>query len=164
MDDHGNLFGNSFWIEYVPPPCLPLLMLTPTYTRISVESQHTSDGSMSSSSIIVMPNAAPQASTAPSTEAPATSVPVTATVSAASTLLVSDDDDDSISDVGSDASSISLISMPASDDEDVAVWEDSRSQTTAERVAQTTAEREAQAQTGAMDYVLLYDENSSSEE
>lgn len=120
--------------------------------RISVDSQHSSDGSMSSSSIIVMPHAAsqgPSPTTAPAT--PATQVPAIS-ASGASTLIMSDDDN--ISESGSDASSISLISMPSSEDEDAAVWEDSRSQTSAERAAQA----------GAMDYVLLYDENSSSEE
>jgi len=77
--------------------------------------------------------------------------------------------DDSISDAGSD---ISLVSMPSSsDDEDEALWHDTRSQTTAELAAAARAAagslaaspRAPGSTVTAMDYVVLYDDNTSEE-
>ena len=101
-------------------------------------------------SSIIMPISPPSAQQ--SEHVPSTTVH---SLSAASTIVT----DDSISEIGSDSSSVSLISMPSSpsDDEDDALFHDSRSQTTADRVA-------AAATTSSMDYVMLYDDNSSSEE
>lgn len=75
----------------------------------------------------------------------------TASGPAASTTI---DSTPSIDDGSSDGESdLSVISVQFSDDnEDDVVWEDSRSRTSAEPTGQ------------AMDFVLLYDDNSSSEE
>ena len=121
--------------------------------RINVvesDSHHSSDDSMAASSII-MPDAS--SSTQRSEHVPSPTIR-----SAASTTVT----DDNVSDVGSDSSSVSLISMPSSpsDDEDEALFHDCRSQTVAERAP---AAPDATTTTG-MDYVMLYDDNSSSEE
>jgi len=112
-DGEGNLFGDNIWID------------------INVEETRSSESSLSSSSIIVMPRGAQSA--------PGSSVPQSASRASTSQVEIEDlDDDDSSSD--SDASSVSLISMPASDDED---W------------ASVPAGEEPQA------YVVLYDEATS---
>lgn len=121
--------------------------------RINVvesDSHHSSDDSMAASSII-MPLSSPSAQQ--SEHIPSTTVH---SLSGVSTIVT----DDGISEIDSDSSSVSLISMPSSpsDDEDEALFHDSRSQTTADRVAAATAT------TSGMDYVMLYDDNSSSEE
>jgi next to BRCA1 gene 1 protein len=119
--------------------------------RINVveSDHHSSDDSMAASSIImpISSSSAQQSEHIPST--------TVHSVSAVSTIVT----DDSISEIGSDSSSVSLISMPSSpsDDEDEALFHDSRSHTTAHRAAAT-------APTSGMDYVMLYDDNSSSEE
>jgi next-to-BRCA1 protein 1 len=102
-------------------------------------------------SSVIMPDASPSAQQ--SEHVPSTTVH---SLSAASTIVT----DDNISDMGSDSSSVSLISMPSSpsDDEDEALFHDSRSQTTADRAAV------AATPTSGLDYVMLYDDNSSSEE
>ena len=123
---------------------------------------HSSEESMASSSIIMpVPNAASVHASANVPSETAHSVTESAPASVSSI-------DDSISDAGSD---VSLISMPSSsDDEDEALWHDTRSQTTAELAA--AAAREAAASSAAsprapgstvtaMDYVVLYDDNSS---
>ncbi|KAJ7103265.1 hypothetical protein B0H15DRAFT_767366 [Mycena belliarum] len=111
-DGQGNLFGDSIWID-----------INVTETRNSNESS-----SMSSSSIIVMPRGAQSMPTASSTQEGA--------------ARVSREDDDDLSENGSDASSVSLISMPTSDDEE---W------------ASVPAAEEPQPQR----YVVLYDDTSS---
>ncbi|KAF8167336.1 hypothetical protein B0H34DRAFT_681448 [Crassisporium funariophilum] len=135
----GELFGNSLWIEI---------------NVVESDSHHSSDESMAASSIIM-----PTASSAPQSEHIASTT--VQSVSAPSTMAT----DDNLSDAGSDNSSISLISMPSSpsDDEDEALWHDSRSQTTAERAAAAAASA-AGTPASAMDFVMLYDDNSSSEE
>ena len=120
--------------------------------RINVvesDSHHSSDDSMAASSII-MPLSSPSAQQ--SEHVASTTV---RSLSGVSTIVT----DDSISEMDSDSGSVSLISMPSSpsDDEDEALFHDSRSQT-ADRVAAATAT------TSGMDYVMLYDDNSSSEE
>ena len=120
--------------------------------RINVvesDSHHSSNDSMAASSII-MPISSPSAQQ--SEHVPSTTVH---SRSAVSTIVT----DDSVSEIGSDSSSLSMISMPSSpsDDEDEALFHDSRSQTTADRGAAT-------ATNSGMDYVMLYDDNSSSEE
>ena len=129
--------------------------------RISVveaDSHHSSDDSMAASSII-MPISSPSA--LQSEHVPSTTVH---SASAVSTIVT----DDSVSELGSDSSSVSLISMPSSpsDDEDDDLFHDSRSQTTADQVAAAAAAATAATATTAsgMDYVMLYDDNSSSEE
>ena len=123
--------------------------------RINVaesDSHHSSDDSMAASSVI-MPISSPSAQQ--SQHVPSTTVH---SLSAVSTIVT----DDSISEIFSDNSSVSLISMPSSpsDDEDEGLFHDSRSQTTADRAAAIAAA----APTSGMDYVMLYDDNSSSEE
>ena len=120
--------------------------------RINVvesDSHHSSDDSMAASSIIM-----PLSSSAQQSEHVASTT--VRSLSGVSTIVT----DDSISEMDSDSGSVSLISMPSSpsDDEDEALFHDSRSQTTADRVAAATAT------TSGMDYVMLYDDNSSSEE
>jgi len=145
----GDLFGNSLWIEI---------------NVAEADSQHSSDESMASSSIIM-----PTVSSAPQSHH-VSSVTVT-TLSAQSTSIASRSEDN-LSDAGSD---ISLISMPSSpsDDEDDVMWHDTRSHTTSEltaaaaALAQTTAPNGSAASPSAaasMDYVLLYDDQSSEDE
>ena len=100
-------------------------------------------------SSIIMPAASPCAQ--PSEQHAPSSV--VHSLSASSTTVTDGD----ISEIGSDGSSVSLISMPSSpsDDEDEVLFHDSRSQTTAERAATAAS---------GIDYVMLYDDNSSSEE
>ena len=122
--------------------------------RINVvesDSHHTSDDSMAASSII-MPAASPSAQQ--SEHVPSTTVH---SLSAISTATLDDD----VSEIGSEGYSVSLISMPSSpsDDEDEALFHDSRSRTMAERAAAA-----ATTPASGMDYVMLYDDNSSSEE
>ena len=125
---------------------------------------HSSEESMASSSVIMpMPNAA---SVHASTQVPSeTAHSVTESIPASVSSI-----DDSISDAGSD---VSLISMPSSsEDEDEALWHDTRSQTTAELAAAAAAAQAAAVSSAAsprapgstvtaMDYVVLYDDNSS---
>lgn len=74
--------------------------------------------------------------------------------------------DDNISDAGSD---VSLISMPSSTSlsDDEAMWHDTRSHATSDLSAAVAAAARAPAEpsnSSAIDYVLLYDDSSSSEE
>lgn len=63
--------------------------------------------------------------------------------------------DDAASDSGSIGSSVSLISVPSSDDEDAEDWQDSRSHV-------VTSPPEALRD--AADYIVLFDDTSSDEE
>jgi next-to-BRCA1 protein 1 len=139
MKADGELFGNSLWIEI---------------NVVESDSHHSSDDAMAASSII-MPDASSSAQR--SEHVPSTTVH---SLSATSTIVT----EDNVSDIGSDSSSVSLISMPSSpsDDEDEALFHDSRSQTMAERASALPAA--PTAATSGMDYVMLYDDNSSSEE
>ncbi|RDB28832.1 hypothetical protein Hypma_015902 [Hypsizygus marmoreus] len=123
-DDKGQLFGDTIWADI----------------EVIEPGRRSADEHLSSSSIIVMPDMSSQAA------APA--VPSEDGVTPASTVLT-DMSDDGVS----DSSSVSLVSMPSSDEEDdPTLWADSRAQATAEYVTQ------------AMEYVMLYDDNTSSEE
>ena len=126
------------------------MLMTRRINVVESDSHHSSDDSMAASSII-MPLSSPSAQQ--SEHVASTTV---RSLSGVSTIVT----DDSISEMDSDSGSVSLISMPSSpsDDEDEALFHDSRSQTTADRVADATAT------TSGMDYVMLYDDNSSSEE
>ncbi|KAF8078982.1 hypothetical protein FPV67DRAFT_1404995 [Lyophyllum atratum] len=129
QDDKGQLFGDSIWVE--------IEVVNPSYSHI--------DESLTSSSIIVMPDPTlPRESpTSPSSER---------VVSRSPTILTEEASDDGVS----DSDSVSLISMPSSEDEEDAVlWADSRARATADYVAEHTQ---------AMEYVLLYDDNTSEEE
>ena len=126
------------------------MLVTRRINVVESDSHHTSDDSMAASSVIMPISPSAQQSE----HVPSTTVH---SLSAASTIVT----DDSISEIGSDSSSVSLISMPSSpsDDEDEALFHDSRSHTTADRAAAATA-----TPASGMDYVMLYDDNSSSEE
>jgi next-to-BRCA1 protein 1 len=139
MKADGELFGNSLWIEI---------------NVVESDSHHSSDDSMAASSVI-MPISSPSAQ-----QSDHVSSTTIHSLSAVSTIVT----DDGISEIGSDTSSVSLISMPSSpsDDEDDALFHDSRSQTTADRAAIAAAATATPA--SGMDYVMLYDDNSSSEE
>lgn len=63
--------------------------------------------------------------------------------------------DDTASDGGSIGSSVSLISVPSSDDEDEEDWQDSRTHLVA---------NPPQNQRDPGDYIVLYDDTSSDEE
>lgn len=128
------------------------MLMTRRINVVESDSHHSSDDSMAASSII-MPISCP--STQQSEHVPSTTVH---SLSGVSTIVT----DDGISEIGSDSSSVSLISMPSSpsDDEDEALFYDSRSQATADRVAAVPSAMP----TSGMDYVMLYDDNSSSEE
>ncbi|KAF7337477.1 hypothetical protein MSAN_02220700 [Mycena sanguinolenta] len=116
-DDQGRLFGESIWID------------------INVTESRSSESSLSSSSIIVMPRGAQ-------------SVPSVPTSSATGTSNVRGEvEEDELSEHGSDASSGSLISVPTSDDEE---W------------ASVPAEPSTQSQQ-AQRYVVLYDDASQSD-
>jgi next to BRCA1 gene 1 protein len=153
----GTLFGHSIWIECVCNRPLPLLFLT-IYLSITVEepSRHlkgASDEASLASSSIVMPASAPVRSA--STNATASTHNVQHSPSSRATAVSRLTLEDAVSDDGSDASSVSLISVPSSEDvEDDEVWQDSRS-----HVLVTSPER-ARA---ALEYVVLYDESSEEE-
>ncbi|KAJ7170143.1 hypothetical protein C8R46DRAFT_896701 [Mycena filopes] len=112
-DGEGNLFGQNIWIA------------------INVAETRSNESSLSSSSIIVMPRGAQ-------------SVPTSASASsAAHGVSRGEVEEDEGSEHGSDASSVSLISMPTSDDD--------------EEWASVPSAEEPQAQR----YVVLYDDASS---
>jgi hypothetical protein len=118
--------------------CSRIEVVNPSYSHL--------DESLTSSSIIVMPDpTSPQASPSlPSSER---------IVSRSPTIHTEQTSDDGVS----DSDSVSLISMPSSEDEeDVALWADSRARATADYVAEHASQ--------AMEYVLLYDDNTSEEE
>ncbi|KDQ31174.1 hypothetical protein PLEOSDRAFT_1111699 [Pleurotus ostreatus PC15] len=147
---NGGLFGNSIWIDI---------------TVQEPSRRSTSDFSPSSS--IIVPSKAQTASEAgaqpmPITEQNLSSMPSSTSISA--TVSLASTNTDVASDAGSVGSDVSLISMPSSsvadfdDDEDeedeAVVWEDSRSHFSNERPP-TNAEN--------IEYVLLFDDNSSEE-
>ena len=127
------------------------MLITRRINVVESDSHHSSDDSMAASSII-MPISSPCAQ-----QSEHVSSTTVHSLSGVSTIVT----DDGISEIDSDASSVSLISMPSSpsDDEDEALFHDSRSQTTADRAAAATG-----TPASGMDYVMLYDDNSSSEE
>ena len=79
---------------------------------------------------------------------PAQDLPGDRNTDGATTEHLDDTDEDDVS----DSSSVSMVSLPTSDDEDAALWTDSRRQVTTEH-----------GFPGA-DYVLLYDDNTSDED
>ncbi|KAF9245874.1 hypothetical protein BU15DRAFT_40794 [Melanogaster broomeanus] len=119
-DGQGNFFGSSMWIDLTV-------------------ANHSSDGASEHSlaaSSMVMPS--PHRNSVTGSEEPRASPFVPP--SASSTKPVTDEVEDS----GSDGSSVSLVSVPTSDDED-AEWQDTRSHSE------------------ALEYVVLYDSNSDDE-
>lgn len=115
---------------------------------------------MTSSSVIIMPQLLPVSlpntenrATSPGSSTPGT--PVTAPSVPASS------DGDEASENGSEDSSISLISMPSSDEDEI--WEDTRvnvASTPVERGPEHSTEQEREAE----EFVVLYDDANSSEE
>ena len=150
----GVLFGNSLWIEYVVFSLvfsLQYLAYSPfSPSRINVAEADLSDESMAASSVIM-----PTASSAPQSER----VPsVTVATFSTQSRSVASVTEDNLSDAGSD---VSLVSMPSSPDDDDEAWHEARSRLSSNlsRVAAGSP-----ATTAAMDYVLLYDDESSDEE
>jgi len=139
-DGEGTYFGHTLWVDI-------------TVAETSHQSDG-SDGSLASSSIIMMPQAAASAhSSAPSDITGVQqnqTFPLTrnSSITAASKLST----DDAASDGGSIGSSVSLISVPSSEDED---WQDSRSRgvTSPPETLRDAAE-----------YIVLFDDTSSDEE
>ncbi|KAH9486260.1 Protein JOKA2 [Psilocybe cubensis] len=146
---NGELFGSSLWIEI----------------NVVEADHHSSDESSMAASSVIMPQSSAIAQDGASRQA----VSSTVQSAAGDTSTISTEDD--LSDAGSD---ISLISMPSSpsDDEDEGLFHDSRSFITAESaaaasvVASSSRTRSVQNSrlSSAMDYVLLYDDTSSSED
>ncbi|KAF4573271.1 hypothetical protein EYR36_007782 [Pleurotus pulmonarius] len=149
---NGGLFGDSIWIDI---------------TVQEPSRRSTSDFSPSSS--IIVPSKAQTASEAgtqpmPMTEQNLSSMPSSASISTPSEPSLASTNPDVASDAGSVGSDVSLISVPSSgapdfddeeDEEDEAVvWEDSRSHFSNERPP---------ANTENIEYVLLFDDNSSEE-
>ena len=129
-------------------------ILTYGSTSITVaETSHQSDGSegsLASSSIIMMPQAAASAhSNAPSDIQHNQQAFPHSSITAESKLSTDDD----ASDGGSIGSSVSLISVPSSDDDED--WQDSRS-----RGATSSPE----TLRDATEYIVLFDDTSSDEE
>jgi next to BRCA1 gene 1 protein len=83
--------------------------------------------------------------------------PPTRDSSLTATSKLATDDADAASDGGSIGSSVSLISVPSSDDEDAEDWQDSRSHV-------VTSPPEIQTMRDAGEYVVLFDDTSSDEE
>ena len=134
-----------------------ICFLSITVEDLGRRSEGSSENSLASSSI-VMPQSAPVRSTASSEVANGQILPqppcVMSPLTAASRITT----DYAASDNGSDASSVSLISVPSSeDDSDEDDWEASRSHVL------VPPPGPGRGLTG-MEYVVLYDESSSSEE
>jgi hypothetical protein len=112
---------------------------------------------MTSSSIIVMPQVNPVEDTA--TDAVVAASVSSRPASPVTAPLTATEDGDAVSEYGSEASSVSLISVPtsASSEDDVqdALWEDSRASVHVEPVGDNRDEGE---------YVVLYDDSTSDDE
>jgi len=144
-DGEGTYFGHSLWVDIVVA---------------EVSRQDQSERSLASSSIIVMPQSAASArSIAQSDLTDLHSNQQTFPLTRDLSLPVSKSSvDDATSDGGSIGSSVSLISVPSSEDEDEDVdedWHDSRS-----HVVNSSPENFRDA----AEYVVLFDDTSSDEE
>lgn len=128
-----------------------------SYRIVVAEVSHQSDGSegsLASSSVIMMPQSAASArSTAPS-DAVGLHQALSLTRDSSLTAGSKPSIDDTASDNGSIGSSVSLISVPSSEDEDSVDWQDSRSH------AEPTPPQSAR---DAADYEILYDTSSDEE-
>ncbi|KAJ3763141.1 hypothetical protein EV360DRAFT_34151 [Lentinula raphanica] len=140
-DDEGNLFGHNLWLD---------ISVSQSSQRDTPETSTSSEGYLSSSSIMVMPQRAPIPSAA-STDDQHDTVDETAegrspdsSVAVSPMTARSVDDEAEISDADSDTTG-SLLSVPDSDS-DEELWQDSR----------TTQPSD--------EYVVLYDDATSSEE
>ncbi|KAJ3731958.1 hypothetical protein DFJ43DRAFT_998241 [Lentinula guzmanii] len=142
-DGEGNLFGHSIWLD---------ISVSETSHTDSSDALASSEGYLSSSSIMVMPQG-------PSTPSAAVSGVPVSPMTAPSAHSVSDEVD--ISDNDS-VTSGSLLSVPDSDS-DEELWQDSRTSVFVERQSaesQTTLRETQQPD----EYVVLYDDAISSEE
>jgi next-to-BRCA1 protein 1 len=139
-DGKGLYFGHSLWVDITV-----------------AETGNQSDGSLASSSVIMMPQAAASAhSSGPSVLGLNRQImSLTRESSATATSKLSMDD--TASDGGSVGSSVSLISVPSSDedDEDEDDWQDSRAHLVV---------TPPQNSRDAAEYIVLYDDASSDEE
>jgi len=135
-DGEGTYFGHSLWVD------------------ITVAEASRSDESLASSSVIMMPQAAASAhSTGPSIIGLSRQI-MSLTRESSTTATSKLSMDDTASDGGSVGSSVSLISVPSSD-EDEDDWQDSRAQ-----VVVTPPQNSRDA----AEYIVLYDDASSDEE
>ncbi|KAK0481541.1 hypothetical protein IW261DRAFT_1471201 [Armillaria novae-zelandiae] len=148
----GQLFGDSIWIDVV--------VAEPHRQQVDANEASEAPSSMTSSSVIVMPNAPESLQPLEVTQQrlerlslsnPNPPSPVTAPSSV-----------DVVSVAGSDESfsGASLVSAPSSDSSDEELWEDSRMNASIVDSQRTAVP----SRSNALDYVVLYDENSSSED
>jgi len=153
-DGEGNLFGHSIWLD---------ITVSETFHRGSPDTLASSEEYMSSSSIIVMPHNAPTRTSVAAhdsnedgaEQSPNSSMP-------GSPITAPSNGDDEISDSDSETSG-SLLSVPDSDSDDE-LWQDSRTSVLVEG-GDSQATLRAPAETQQPDeYVVLYDEATSSEE
>ncbi|KAJ3845357.1 hypothetical protein F5878DRAFT_523856 [Lentinula raphanica] len=137
-DDEGNLFGHNLWLEDTP------------------ETSTSSEGYLSSSSIMVMPQRAPIPSATAEGRSPDSSVAVSPMTAR------SVDDEAEISDADSDTTG-SLLSVPDSDS-DEELWQDSRTSVHFERQEAQESQATMRVAQPSDEYVVLYDDATSSEE
>jgi next-to-BRCA1 protein 1 len=123
-DGQGTFFGQCVRIEIV----------------VAESIQHLESSSLASSSIIMPVAESLEQSTTTVNTSPASRIST----------------DDSISELGSDTSSVSILSVPSTDgdEEDDAVWDESRSH---------VAVMEPERVRAAMEYVVIYDDSSEEE-
>ncbi|KIK70603.1 hypothetical protein GYMLUDRAFT_253953 [Collybiopsis luxurians FD-317 M1] len=152
IDGEGKLFGHSIWID---------ITVSETFRRATPETAGSSDEYMSSSSIIVMPQGAPTRSLGAVNDEDGIAVagqsPPSSPATAPSTHSIEE-----ISDSESITSG-SLLSVPESDSDDE-LWEDSRTSVLVEGGESQATLRAPVEDQHPDEYVVLYDEATSSEE
>lgn len=154
-DGNGNHFGHSLWAEYVAPFSAspePSSECTPSITVSEPHNSSDEEGALSSSSLITMPQAAPEKSSAPSVGP----IPLAATATRANTTITATTD--TLSDVGSDDSDLSIVDVPSSPSLSSAhsdAFEDPREEPTP--APATPANGSNNAATPNNDFVVLYD-------
>ncbi|KAJ3721825.1 hypothetical protein C8R42DRAFT_668536 [Lentinula raphanica] len=158
-DDEGNLFGHNLWLD---------ISVSQSSQRDTPETSTSSEGYLSSSSIMVMPQRAPTPSAASTDDqretvdetaegrSPDSSVPVSPMTAR------SVDDEVEISDADSDTTG-SLLSVPDSDS-DEELWQDSRTSVHFERQEAQESQATMRVAQPSDEYVVLYDDATSSEE
>jgi next-to-BRCA1 protein 1 len=135
-DGEGTFFGHSLWVDIAV-----------------AEVSNQSDSSLASSSIVMMPQAPASALSTVASDVRRHMLSLTRESSDTATSKLSMDD--TASDGGSIGSSVSLISVPSSDDEDEEDWQDSRAH---------LVTNPPQNPRDAGEYIVLYDDASSDEE
>ncbi|KAG6889487.1 hypothetical protein C0992_004992 [Termitomyces sp. T32_za158] len=119
------------------------------WVDIEVVDPSQSDELVTSSSVIIMPN--PICPASPAVDEQTSSRSPT-------------EHEESFDDYLSDFSSVSIVSVPSSEDEsDTTLWEASRGHATSSGV-HVQADHAAEPSSTAMDYVLIYDDNTSEED